>query len=59
MDHGEHVDLAGFDVIDDSVRPFDDFPDLRSFVLRNHPAGEREIADLLGPPRQASTIRFA
>ena len=50
MEYGKHVDLVGFDVVNDTVRPFDDFSDLLHFILRDRPTGQGELTDLLGSP---------
>lgn len=35
MEHCKHVDLIGFDVIDDTIRPFNDLADLFHLILRH------------------------
>jgi hypothetical protein len=48
VDHGNNVYLIGFDVIDDSVGSFQNFPYLWEFDFRDDAAGLGEGADLLG-----------
>ena len=48
VDHGNNVYLIGFDVIDDSVGSFQNFPYLWELDFRDDAAGLGEGADLLG-----------
>ena len=48
VDHGDHINLVGLDVIDDPEGAFQHFPYLREFDFRDDAAGLGEIADLLG-----------
>ena len=50
--------LVWLDIVDDSVRSFDDLPNLGHFVFRNHAAGERQLANLLRAPRQTVNHSF-
>ena len=53
VDDSDNVHLVGFDVIDDSVRTFQNFPYLREFNFRDDAAGLGESADLLGASGEA------
>lgn len=53
MDYGKHVDLIGFDVVNNSKRPFQNLPDLRDAKFRDLASRQRERRDLLGAPGQA------
>ena len=48
VDHGDHINLVGLDVIDDPEGAFQHFPYLREIDFRDDAAGLGEIADLLG-----------
>jgi len=47
MDNCQDIDLVWFNVVDDSVRPFEDFSNLSMLELPNHTSGLREFANLL------------
>jgi len=53
MNDSDDVYLVGLDVIDDSVRTFQNFPYLREFDFRDDAAGLGESADLLGASGEA------
>ena len=53
VDDSDDVHLVGLDVIDDSVRTFQNFPYLREIDFRNGAAGLGECADLLGASGEA------
>jgi hypothetical protein len=53
MDNGEHIHLAGLDVVDDTVGPFEDLSNLTVLELRDDAAGHREFGNPLGSRRQA------
>lgn len=46
MNHGQDVYLFGQHAIDDSVRTFYDFSDIREIKFRNRPAGQGELTNL-------------
>ena len=47
VDHGEDVDLIGFDVVDQPVRAAEYFPYLVDIVFGDAPPCQRECPDLL------------
>jgi len=53
MDDREAIILAGLDVTNDTVRAFQDFPNLAALELRDDASGQRKFADLLGSSGQA------
>jgi hypothetical protein len=53
MNDSDDVHLVGLDVIDNSVRTFQNFPYLREFDFRGDAARLRESADLLGASGEA------
>ena len=53
MDDSDNVHLISFDVIDDSVRTFLNFPYLREIDFRDDAARLGEIANLLGASGEA------
>jgi hypothetical protein len=53
MNDSDNVHLVGLDVIDDSVRTFQNFPYLREFDFRDDAAGLWEKANLLGASGEA------
>jgi len=53
VDDSDDVYLVGLDVIDDSVRTFQNFPYLREFNFRDDAARLGERADLLGASSEA------
>ena len=48
MNHSDNVHLVGFDVINDSVGAFQNFPYLREIDFRDNATGLGKGADLLG-----------
>ena len=46
VDDCDDVYLIGLDVIDNSIRPFNNFTDLVKFVLRDFPARKRKVSNL-------------
>jgi hypothetical protein len=44
MENCQHVNLIWLEVVDDAVRPFDQFTDLEHFELCNHAAVEGKSA---------------
>jgi hypothetical protein len=53
MDDSDNVHLVGLDVIDDSVRTFQNSTYLREFDFRGDAAGLGESTDLLGASGEA------
>ena len=53
MDDSDDVYLVGLDVIDDSVRTFQNFPYLREFNFRDNAARLGKSANLLGASGEA------
>ena len=53
VDDSDNVHLVGCDVIDDSVRAFQNFRYLREFNFRDDTSGLGKSADLLGAYGQA------
>lgn len=47
MKYDEHIDLVGLNVIDDSISPFNDLPNLFHVKFKYCPAGEGKLTDLL------------
>jgi hypothetical protein len=48
MNDSDNVHVIGLDVVDDSIRTFQNFPYLREIDFRDDAAGLGERADLLG-----------
>jgi len=53
VDNCQDVDLVRLDVVNDPVRPFEDFADLAEFELRNRTSGLWKLGDLLRSSAQA------
>lgn len=53
MDYSENIYLIRFDVVDDSIRSFNDFANLIQLIFAHFLSGKREHGDLFGTPRDA------
>lgn len=53
VNHRNDVDLVGFDVVNDAVRPLDQFSNLLQIIFWHATTRERSIGNLLGPASQA------
>jgi hypothetical protein len=53
VNHRNDVDLVGFDVADDAVRPLDQFSNLIQVKFWHATTRERSLGNLLGPASQA------
>jgi len=52
MDDGQHIHLVRLDVVNDPVRAFQDFSNLRDLKLGDDAPRQGEFGDLLGAPGQ-------